>query len=117
MGEVTKKTKTDLRGGQHPTWDDQVRLNPTKLNQTKTLIFLQQINLPVPEKKKLVIVQIYDEDAKRQELISECELDITKVLEEGEDDGNNKKKIFFGTFCLLLLFRLVSITLWRPRCR
>lgn len=42
----------------------------------------------MPEKKKKVIVQVYDEDAKRQELISECELDITKVLEEGEDDGN-----------------------------
>ncbi|KAG2203033.1 hypothetical protein INT47_013249 [Mucor saturninus] len=67
LGEVTKKTKTDLRGGQHPTWDDQV-------------------NLPVPEKKKVVIVQLFDEDAKRQELISECELDITKALEEGEDD-------------------------------
>ncbi|KAG2233833.1 hypothetical protein BDF21DRAFT_444713 [Thamnidium elegans] len=67
LGETTKKTKTDLRGGQHPTWDDQV-------------------NLPVPEKKTLVIVQVYDEDAKRQELISECELDITKVLEDGEAD-------------------------------
>ncbi|GAA5800704.1 hypothetical protein HPULCUR_006140 [Helicostylum pulchrum] len=67
LGETTKKTKTDLRGGQHPTWDDQV-------------------TLPVPEKKTLVVVQVYDEDAKRQELISECELDITKVLEDGEAD-------------------------------
>lgn len=53
------------------------------------MIYLpNQVTLPVPEKKKKVIVQVYDEDAKRQELISECELDITKVLEEGEDDGN-----------------------------
>ncbi|KAI9362170.1 C2 domain-containing protein [Pilaira anomala] len=67
LGETTKKTKTDLRGGQHPTWDDQV-------------------NLPVPEKKTLVVVQVYDEDAKRQELISECELDISQVLVDGEAD-------------------------------
>ncbi|CAO3621853.1 unnamed protein product [Mucor hiemalis] len=68
IGETIKKTKTDLGGGQRPTWDDQV-------------------TLPIPEKKKMVVVQVYDEDAKRQELISECELDISKVLEEGEEDN------------------------------
>lgn len=26
IGESIQKTKTDLRGGQHPTWDDQVRV-------------------------------------------------------------------------------------------
>lgn len=25
IGESIQKTKTDLRGGQHPTWDDQVQ--------------------------------------------------------------------------------------------
>lgn len=25
IGEALEKTKTDLRGGQHPTWDDQVQ--------------------------------------------------------------------------------------------
>lgn len=44
--------------------------------------------MPVPEKKKKMVVQIYDEDSKREELISECDLDISKVLEEGEHDGN-----------------------------
>ncbi|KAL9555992.1 hypothetical protein PS6_002552 [Mucor atramentarius] len=68
IGEVIQKTKTDLRGGQHPTWDDQV-------------------TLPIPEKKTTVLVQVYDEDGKRQELISECDLDITKVLQEGEEDN------------------------------
>ncbi|ORE12013.1 hypothetical protein BCV72DRAFT_196430 [Rhizopus microsporus var. microsporus] len=43
--------------------------------------------MPVPEKKKMMVVQIYDEDSKREELISECDLDISKVLEEGEHDG------------------------------
>ncbi|KAG1150245.1 hypothetical protein G6F37_004403 [Rhizopus arrhizus] len=62
-----RKTKTDYRGGQHPIWDDQV-------------------NMPVPEKKKTMIVQIYDEDSKREDLISEGEVDLTKVLEEGEHD-------------------------------
>ncbi|KAI8365161.1 C2 domain-containing protein [Blakeslea trispora] len=67
IGETVERTKTDLRGGQHPVWDDQV-------------------TLPIPEKKDKVVVQVYDEDGKRQELISECELDISKVLADGEDD-------------------------------
>lgn len=43
--------------------------------------------MPVPEKKKTMIVQIYDEDSKREDLISEGEVDLTKVLEEGEHDS------------------------------
>ncbi|KAI7900669.1 C2 domain-containing protein [Cokeromyces recurvatus] len=68
IGETIQRTITDIRGGQHPTWDDQVVL-------------------PIPENKKKVVVQVYDEDGKRQELISECELDISKVLMEGEEDN------------------------------
>ncbi|KAI8987394.1 C2 domain-containing protein [Mycotypha africana] len=68
IGETIERTKTDYRGGQHPIWDDQVIL-------------------PIPEKKTKVVCQVYDEDGKRQELISETELDLTKVLTEGEQDG------------------------------
>ncbi|KAG1469611.1 hypothetical protein G6F56_003163 [Rhizopus delemar] len=68
LGENTRQTKTDYRGGQHPIWDDQV-------------------NMPIPEKKKQMLVQVYDEDAKRKDLISELDLDISKVLEDGEQDG------------------------------
>lgn len=46
-----------------------------------------QVTLPVPEKKTVVLVQVYDEDGKRQELISECDLDITQVLQDGEEDS------------------------------
>ncbi|KAI8887231.1 hypothetical protein K501DRAFT_175763 [Backusella circina FSU 941] len=68
LGENTRKTRTDYRGGQHPIWDD-------------------QINIPVPEKKNMMVVQVYDEDSKREDLISETEVDITKVLEDGEWDS------------------------------
>lgn len=43
--------------------------------------------MPIPEKKKQMLVQVYDEDAKRKDLISELDLDISKVLEDGEQDG------------------------------
>ncbi|KAI9279136.1 C2 domain-containing protein [Sporodiniella umbellata] len=68
VGEHMAQTKTDYRGGQHPLWDDQV-------------------NMPIPEKKKEMLVQVYDEDSKRKDLISECDLDLTEVLEKGEQDG------------------------------
>ncbi|KAI8391139.1 C2 domain-containing protein [Radiomyces spectabilis] len=67
LGEVAKKTKTDYRGGQHPLWDDQV-------------------NIPVPEGKTKMRVQLFDEDSKREDLISEGEIDITKAITEGEAD-------------------------------
>ncbi|KAG0180177.1 hypothetical protein DFQ29_001122 [Apophysomyces sp. BC1021] len=67
LGEVAKKTKTDVRGGQHPLWDDQV-------------------NIPVPEGKTKMRLQVFDEDSTREDLISEGEIDLTKVLAEGEYD-------------------------------
>ncbi|KAI8640142.1 hypothetical protein BD408DRAFT_420185 [Parasitella parasitica] len=67
IGDTIEKTITDIGGGQHPTWDDQV-------------------TLPIPENKTKVLVQVYDEDKKRQELISDFELDISQVIKDGEKD-------------------------------
>ncbi|ORY94240.1 C2 domain-containing protein [Syncephalastrum racemosum] len=67
LGEVAQRTKTDYRGGQHPLWDDQV-------------------NIPVPPNKTKLYMQLFDEDSHREDLISEGELDLTKVLREGEQD-------------------------------
>ncbi|KAI9250426.1 C2 domain-containing protein [Phascolomyces articulosus] len=68
LGEVAKRTKTDYRGGQRPIWDDQV-------------------NLPVPEGKTKLYMQVFDEDGPREDLISEGEIDLTNVLKEGEEDN------------------------------
>ncbi|ORX58157.1 hypothetical protein DM01DRAFT_1283365 [Hesseltinella vesiculosa] len=67
LGEEAKKTITDYRGGQHPVWDDQV-------------------NLTVYEGKTKMYVQLFDEDAKREDLISEGEVDLTAVIKDGEQD-------------------------------
>lgn len=68
IGDITKKTKTDFRGGQHPIWDDQV-------------------NIPVAEGKKSMSVQVFDEDSKKEELIGECTIDLIDVFKDGEADG------------------------------
>ncbi|KAI9496936.1 C2 domain-containing protein [Zychaea mexicana] len=67
LGETAKRTKTDYRGGQHPIWDDQV-------------------NLPVPEGKTTLYMQVFDEDGSREDLISEGDIDLKNVLQEGEED-------------------------------
>ncbi|KAL1931302.1 hypothetical protein VTP01DRAFT_10439 [Rhizomucor pusillus] len=67
LGEEAKRTKTDYRGGQNPLWDDQV-------------------NIPVPEGKTKMYMQLFDEDKSREELICEGEIDLTNVLREGEED-------------------------------
>lgn len=54
---------------------------------TPYLFFKKKVNLPVPPRYRTVIVQVFDEDSKREELISEGEVDLTKVLEDGEMDG------------------------------
>lgn len=68
VGKTTMKTKTDYRGGQHPIWDFQV-------------------NLPVPENEKKMTAQVFDDDKKKEDLIGECEIDLSTVLKDGEQDG------------------------------
>ncbi|KAI7878966.1 hypothetical protein K492DRAFT_132058 [Lichtheimia hyalospora FSU 10163] len=67
LGETAKRTKTDYRGGSRPIWDDQV-------------------NLPVPEGKTKMYIQVFDEDSKQEDLISENTIDLTQVMRDGEAD-------------------------------
>jgi hypothetical protein len=61
----------------------------------------------------MVVVQVYDEDGKRQELISECELDISNVLIEGEEDSKSARSLL--KHCIRCLFtRLFTILDWYP---
>ena len=45
------------------------------------------------EGKTKMYVQLYDEDAKREDLISEGTVDLATVIKDGEQDGKNTKKI------------------------
>ncbi|RUS23540.1 C2 domain-containing protein, partial [Jimgerdemannia flammicorona] len=67
IGDAKGKTKTDYRGGQHPVWDFQV-------------------NLPVAEGKTRMVVQVFDEDLRKEDLIGEAEIDLAEVLKIGEMD-------------------------------
>ncbi|KAJ8662077.1 hypothetical protein O0I10_001767 [Lichtheimia ornata] len=68
VANVAKRTKTDTRGGRNPMWDDQV-------------------NMPIPHGYSQMFVQVLNEDPQRgDQIICEGQIDLTKVLKEGEDD-------------------------------
>jgi hypothetical protein len=54
----------------------------------------------------MIVVQVYDEDSKREDLISETEVDITKVLEDGEWDSKSYICIYIF---LLFIFTCVCV--------
>lgn len=51
-----------------------------------------QVNLVVPEGKTKMIVQLFDEDKRKEDLISEGEVDLTTVLKAGEQDGKRQER-------------------------
>lgn len=52
---------------------------------------MHQVNMPVPHGHHLMRVQVLSEDPQKGDfLICEGEIDLTKVLKEGEHDGNKE---------------------------
>ncbi|KAF8936039.1 hypothetical protein EDD21DRAFT_385055 [Dissophora ornata] len=72
LGNVTKKSSTDVRGGQRPRWKD------------------DQINILMYESDAKDATSLYvtclDDDHPKNELIGDCVINLTKVLEQGEQD-------------------------------
>lgn len=93
MGTEQQKTKPDKRGGQHPTWDEQLhfeifddmedQLRKTEL-ETGTL---SQVTAKQKSKaNKSLRVSCYADDNKEPEFIGEGIVDLTDTLRNGEFD-------------------------------
>lgn len=66
---VTKKTKIDVKGGQHPVWDEELRF-------------------PVYDKKsKMMEVSCWSKEPRSDDMVGKGELDVTETLRTGEFDG------------------------------
>ncbi|KAF9959636.1 hypothetical protein BGZ65_000218, partial [Modicella reniformis] len=72
LGNVSKRTSTDVRGGQRPRWKD------------------DQINILLYESDAKDATSLYvtclDEEHQKNELIGDCVINLAKVLEQGELD-------------------------------
>ncbi|KAG0250322.1 hypothetical protein BG011_008485 [Mortierella polycephala] len=72
LGNVSKRSSTDIRGGQRPRWkDDQV-----------TIIMYES----EAKDATSLYVTCLDEDHQKNDLISDCVINLAKVLEQGEHD-------------------------------
>ncbi|KAI8354289.1 hypothetical protein B0O80DRAFT_54987 [Mortierella sp. GBAus27b] len=73
LGNVSKRTSADVRGGQRPRWrDDQVKI-PLYKSDAKDATSLY--------------VTCLDEDHQKNDLIGDCVINLAKVMDEGELDG------------------------------
>ncbi|SNX88079.1 related to calcineurin temperature suppressor cts1 [Melanopsichium pennsylvanicum] len=102
MGQEQQKTKPDKRGGQHPTWDEQLHFevyedmedslaNPTSSSSSSSSNSASASKPTVAASntkggKKVLKLACYADDSKEPEFIGEGLVDLTETLNTGEFD-------------------------------
>ncbi|KAI0749474.1 C2 domain-containing protein, partial [Daedaleopsis nitida] len=71
LNKDTKKTRTEVRGGQHPVWDEEIRFPILK---------------DVSNDTRRLEVACYSKEPRQDDLIGEGSVDITITLKTGEFD-------------------------------
>ncbi|KAF9162850.1 hypothetical protein DFQ26_003198 [Actinomortierella ambigua] len=72
LGNVSKRSSTDIRGGQRPRWKD---------DQINVLMYESDA-----KDAKSLYVTCLDEDPQKNDLIGDCVINLDKVLKDGEHD-------------------------------
>lgn len=70
---TTKKTQIDVKGGQHPVWDEELRF--PVLDQGKKGVVME--------------VSCWSKEPRSHDLVGKGELDISETLNTGEFDGEH----------------------------
>lgn len=83
IGPETQKTKADKRGGQHPTWDEQLHF---EIYSDMEDALATDGTAAKKGGKKVLKVACYADDTKEPELIGEGIVDLTDTLSTGEFD-------------------------------
>jgi Ca2+-dependent lipid-binding protein len=68
----TKRTAVDIRGGQNPVWDEEIRISVTKDSS---------------EKNRTLEVSCWEKESKTEDLLGQGKVDIRETLRTGEFDG------------------------------
>ncbi|KAI0711949.1 C2 domain-containing protein, partial [Cerioporus squamosus] len=71
LNKMTKKTKTDVRGGQHPVWDEELRF-PIFKN--------------VSDETRKLEIACYSKEPRSDDFIGRGTVDISETLKTGEFD-------------------------------
>lgn len=72
---TVKQTKVDVKGGQHPEWDDELRI-PVQESTKKAARTLE--------------VVCWSKEPRTDEVVGKGEVDITETLKTGEFDGAHR---------------------------
>lgn len=72
LNGVTKKTGVDVRGGQHPEWDEEIRF---------------PIAIKASEATRTLQVSCWSKEPRNDDNVGTGKLDITETLQTGEFDG------------------------------
>lgn len=75
---ITKKTAVEVKGGQHPVWDEELRF---------------PISTDTSEKARTLHGSCWSVEPRGDESVGEGELDISETLKTGEFDGEDSKDI------------------------
>ena len=67
-----KQTKVDVKGGQHPEWDEELRFPVYESSKKKA---------------RTLEVVCWSKEARADEIVGKGEVDITETLKTGEFDG------------------------------
>lgn len=72
IGDTTKETKVDVKGGQHPVWDEELRfpIFEAKSEKTRTLHF-----------------SCLSKESRKDDIVGSGKLDVSETLATGEFDG------------------------------
>lgn len=76
-----KKTRVDVKGGQHPVWDDEIRFPVLKTPSGK----LRKLEL-----------SCWSKEPREDDLLGKATLDISDTIRTGEFDGAYKVRLIVG---------------------
>ena len=85
LDKTTKKTKVDVRGGQHPVWDEELRFPIFK---------------SVSDETRKLEVACYSKEPRSDDLVGRGEVDISETLKTGEFDGEHPPPVLREHPCL-----------------
>lgn len=86
-----KRTAVDVKGGQHPVWDEEIRISVPKDSS---------------EKNRTLEASCWAKEHKADDLLGQGKVDITETLKTGEFDGTCFHNITHTKNILIFRFRL-----------
>ncbi len=75
LHKETKKTQIDVKGGQHPVWDEELRFSVVKR---------------IAEETRTLEVSCWSKEPRADECVGRGTVDITETLKTGEFDGASR---------------------------